>query len=104
YNFSIKDQYEDKWYLFYKELKKHMKYGRIDIVFVGLNLILIYNPFFLKKYNRYYLFEELAYCYEEEGNITKAIKCLRLQSMLKPESVEPYLNMSSFYIINGMEE
>lgn len=104
YNFSIKDQHEDKWNLFYKELKKHMKYERIDIVYVGLNLLLKYNPFFLKKYKRYYLFEELAYYYEEQGNITKAIKCLRLQSMLNPKSVEPYLNMSSFYIINGMEE
>lgn len=104
YNFSIKDSCKDKWNLFFKELKTHMKHERMDIVFSGLNLALKYNPFFLKKYKRYYLFEELAYYYEEEGNLTKAIKCLRLQGMLNPKSIEPYLNMSSFYIINGLEE
>jgi len=104
YNFFIKDSSEDKWKLFLRELKSHVKYGRMDIVFFGLNLVLKYNPFFLKKYRRHYLFEELAYYYEEQGNLLKAIKCLRLQSMLNPESIEPYLNMSSFYIINGSEE
>lgn len=104
YSFSIKVSYEDKWKLFFKELKSHLKYKRIDIVFSGLGLILKYNPFFLKKYKRYYILEELAYLYEEKGNLKRAIKCLSLQSVLNPESIEPYLNMSSFYIINGLEE
>ncbi|NMA03323.1 MAG: hypothetical protein GX925_01330, partial [Clostridiales bacterium] len=104
YNFCIKNQHEDKWKLFFRELKEHMKYERIDNVYVGLNLLLRYNPFFLKKYKRHYMFEKLAYYYEQQGNITKAIRCLRLQSVLSPNSVEPYLNMSSFYIVNNMEE
>lgn len=104
YNFSIEDQYEDKWGIFLNELKRHMRNEQKDNVFIGLNLLLKYNPFFLKKYKRYYIFEELAYAYEQEGNIARAIKCLKLQSAFDPKSIEPYLNMSSFYIINGMEE
>ena len=105
YDFCINDQQnEDKWKLFFKELKEHMKYKRVDNVFVGLNLLLRYNPFFLKKYKRHYIFERLACYYEQQGNITRAIRCLRLQSVLNPESIEPYLNISSFYIINNMEE
>lgn len=104
YNFSIRDHDNEKWRLFFKELKTHMKNEQIEVVFTGLNIILRYNPFFLKKYKRYYLFEELAYSYEEQGNIKKAIRCLKLQARLIPESTEPYLNMSSFYIINGMED
>lgn len=104
YNLCTKGQYEDKWNLFLKELKVHMEHGRMDNVFVGLNLLLRYNPFFLKKYKRYYIFEKLAYYYEQQGNISKAVKCLRLQSVLNPKSIEPYLNISSFYIVNNMEE
>ncbi len=105
YDFCINDQQnEDKWKLFFKELKEHMKYKRVDNVFVGLNLLLRYNPFFLKKYKRHYIFERLACYYEQQGNITRAIRCLRLQSVLNPESIEPYLNISSFCIINNMEE
>lgn len=104
YNFCIKDRNEDKWKLFFKELKEHMKCERMDNVYVGLNLLLRYNPFFLKKYKRHYMFERLAYYYEQQGDIIRAIRCLRLQGVLSPKSVEPYLNMSSFYIINNMEE
>ncbi|MDI9475456.1 MAG: tetratricopeptide repeat protein [Natronincolaceae bacterium] len=104
YNFCIKDQHGDKWKLFFRELKEHVKCERMDNAYVGLNLLLRYNPFFLKKYKRYYMFERLAYYYEQQGNIAKAIRCLRLQSVLSPESVEPHLNISSFYIINNMEE
>ena len=104
YDFCIKNRDEDKWKLFFKELKEHMKHKRIDNVFVGLNLLLRYNPFFLKKYKRYYMFEKLACYYEQQGNITRAVRCLRLQGVLDPKSIEPYLNISSFYIINNMEE
>lgn len=104
YDFHMGDQEDGKWLIFLKELKNHMEKELIDNVFVGLGLVLKYNPFFLKKYKRYYIFEELAYYYEQNANLLRAIKCLKLQSAFNPKSTEPYLNMSSFYIINGMEE
>lgn len=95
---------EEVWKSFFDELKVHIKGKRYDNAFYGLLLILQQNPFFLKRYKRYYQFEELAYHYEEMGNINKAIRCLKAHLMLQPNSVEPYLNMSSFYIMNEMEE
>lgn len=98
-------EYQDEtWQLFFHEIKSHMKYNRIDIVYKGLLIFLKYNPFFLKKYKRYYILEDLAYAYEDQGNIGKTINSLKMQTILQPKSIEPYLNMSSFYIINGMEE
>lgn len=104
YNFLQKGYDHDEWKLFFEEIKTHVKYNRMDIAYNGLMLFLKYNPFYLKKYRRSYLFEELAYYYEEAGNLGKAMKCLHLQSILQPDSGDPYLNMSSFCIINGMEE
>ncbi|SDK36989.1 tetratricopeptide repeat protein [Natronincola ferrireducens] len=104
YNFVNKENHGEIWTLFFQELKSHLKYDRLDIVYKGLLLFLKYNPFFLKKYKRYYMLEDLAYLYEAKGNVGKAIKSLKMQAALQPNSVEPYLNMSSFYIINGMEE
>lgn len=103
YNF-LNTEGEDGWKLFFQEIKSHIKHNRIDIAYKGLALIFKYNPFFLKKYKRHNILEDIAYAYEDVGNIGKAIKALKMQAVLKPESIEPYLNMSSFYIINGMEE
>ena len=95
---------EDKWRLFYTEVKEHLKEGRYHIAYHALIIFLKYNPFFLRKYRRFYILEEIAYHFEEHGNIGKAVKCLKIQQALRPDSVEPDLNLSSFYIINGMEE
>ena len=95
---------EDKWRLFYAEVKEHLKAGRHNIAYSALIIFLKYNPFFLRKYKRYFILEEIAYAFEEKGNIGKAVKCLKIQQALQPDSVEPDLNLSSFYIINGMEE
>lgn len=94
---------EDMWKVFFQEIKHHFEYNSVEVAYNGVLLILKYNPFFLKKYKRYYILEDLAYYFEEVGNLGKALKCLKIQSVLCPESMEPYLNMSSFYIINGME-
>jgi len=95
---------DEVWKSFFNELKAHMKGKRHDNAFYGLLLILQHNPFFLKRYRRFYQFEELAYHYEEVGQLSKAIRCLKAHLLLQPNSVEPYLNMSSFYIMNEMEE
>ncbi|KAB3539078.1 tetratricopeptide repeat protein [Alkaliphilus pronyensis] len=95
---------DDSWRLFYMEAKSHLKNKRYNVCFYGLKVILKYNPFFFKKYKRYYIFEELAYYYEEANNLGRSINCLKTHMMLQPDSIEPYLNMSSFFIINGMEE
>lgn len=95
---------EEKWRLFYTEVKEHLKENRYSIAYSALIIFLKYNPFFLRKYKRYYILEEIAYHFEEAGNIGKAVKCLKIQQALQPDSVEPDLNLSSFYIINGMEE
>ena len=94
---------DDMWKIFFQEIKYHYEYNSVEVAYSGVMLIFKYNPFFLKKYKRYYILEDLAYYFEELGNVGKAIKCLKIQSVLCPESMDPYLNMSSFYIINGME-
>lgn len=104
YNIENYDDNEDRWRVFYAELKSHIKEKRYLIAYNGLKVIFKYNPFFLKKYKRFYIFEELAYFFEENNNLGKAIKCLKLHIILQPDSIEAYLNMSSFYILNGMEE
>ncbi|MDR5657957.1 tetratricopeptide repeat protein [Serpentinicella sp. ANB-PHB4] len=95
---------DDVWKIFFQEVKNHLLSGREEIAYYGLLLIFKLNPFFLKKYKRFYIFEEFAYYFEDVGNLGKAIKSLKMQAVLCPESVEPYLNMSSFYIVNGMEK
>lgn len=104
YNLLSRDNGDEAWKLFFQEVKTHMNQKRIDIAYKGFIIFLKYNPFFLKKYRRFYILEDLAYHYENIGNVGKAIKCLKMQAILQPDSVEPYLNISSFYIINGMEE
>ncbi|MBM7615786.1 tetratricopeptide repeat protein [Alkaliphilus hydrothermalis] len=104
YNLLAEEYNEDSWGLFYKELRTHLRDKRGEVTFYGLMIYLKYNPFYLKRYKRFYIFEELAYHFEEEGNLGKAIKCLKLHQKLQPDSVEPYLNMTSFYIINEMED
>ncbi len=104
YKFLEEENNEALWDIFFKEIKSHLKEKRFDVVFYGSLVFLRYNPFYLKRYNRFYIFEELAYHYEEVGNIGKAVKCLKVHLKLQPDSVEPYLNMTSFYIINEMEE
>lgn len=104
YDLLNRENHDEVWKLFFQEIKSHMKEDRIDLAYKGLMIFLKHNPFFLKKYKRFYILEDLAYLYENEGNVGKAIKCLKMQAVLEPYSVEPYLNMSSFYIINGIEE
>lgn len=104
YNLLTRDNDDEAWKLFFQEVKSHIKHDRIDVAYKGFIIFLKYNPFFLKKYRRFYILEDLAYLYENMGNVGKAIKCLKMQAILQPDSVEPYLNISSFYIINGMEE
>jgi len=103
YSFS-EENMEEASRLFLDEIKGHLKDGRANTSYHGILLLLRLNPFFLKKYRRYYILEDLAYHFEGNGNIHKAIKCFQLQIRIRPDSPEPYLNISSFYIINGMEE
>lgn len=104
YSFSKEDINDEVWGLFYKEVRSHLRDKRVEVAFNGLLFFLRYNPFYLKRYKRFYIFEELAYLYEEMGNLGKALKCLKLHLRLQPESAEPYLNMSSFFIMNEMED
>ncbi|MFZ5966482.1 MAG: tetratricopeptide repeat protein [Bacillota bacterium] len=90
------------WNAFYKELRTHFYEERVDIASIGLLYIYKKNPFFLKKYKRFYIFEDMAYYYESIGQLHKSIKFLKIQASLQPDSTEPYLNMSSFLIFNGM--
>lgn len=103
YSFS-EENLEEASRLFLDEIKGHLKEGRANTSYHGILLLLRLNPFFLKKYRRYFILEDLAYHFEAIGNIHKAIKCFQLQIRIRPDSPEPYLNISSFYIINGMEE
>jgi tetratricopeptide (TPR) repeat protein len=90
--------------LFFQEIRTQLKEGRAGNAFTGVLLLLRLNPFFLRKYRRHYIFEDLAYHFEHAGNLGKAIRCFKLQAKIKPDSAEPALNISSFYIMNGMEE
>ncbi|MDW7671291.1 MAG: tetratricopeptide repeat protein [Bacillota bacterium] len=90
--------------LFLQEIRGHLKERRPGIAYQGILLLLRLNPFFMKKYRRYYFLEDLAYHYESLGNLGKAVKCFQLQQRIRPDSPEPYLNISSFYIVNGLED
>ncbi|AOT68552.1 tetratricopeptide repeat protein [Geosporobacter ferrireducens] len=92
----------EAWKLFLKEIKQHCSQERMEIAGIGLMYIYRHNPYFLKKYKRFYLFEDFAYFYEAKGELHKSIKYLRAQASLQPESAEAYLNMSSFLILNGL--
>lgn len=87
--------------VFYKEIKKHLKYNRIDIAYAGLNVILKYNPLFLSKYNRYFLYDKIAMEFQSNNNIKKAEKALKKQLILN-KSLENYLGLISFYIENKL--
>lgn len=90
------------WKIFLKEARLHLEEGRIDVASTALFYIYKNNPFFLKKYKRYYLFEDLAYYYEARRELHKSIKCLKAQASLQPRSTEPYLNMSNFLLLHGL--
>lgn len=92
------------WKLFFREVQLHFRQGRVDVAEVALRYIYKYNPYFLKKYKRYYIFEDIAYYYEAKGDLIKSLKHLKAQALLQPESSEAYLNMSSFLILNGLSE
>ncbi|WZL74605.1 tetratricopeptide repeat protein [Clostridiaceae bacterium 35-E11] len=92
------------WKIFLKEARLHLEEERIDVACIALFCIYKKNPFFLKKYKRYYLFEDLAYYYEARRELDKSIKCLKAQASLQPNSTEPYLNMSNFLLLHGLNE
>lgn len=94
----------DAWKIFFKEAQQHFLEGRVDIARAALMCIYKKNPYFLKKYKRYYLFEDLAYYYEAKGQLHKSIGCLKNQATLQPDSLEAYLNMSSFLLLNGLND
>ncbi|SMP39647.1 tetratricopeptide repeat protein [Anoxynatronum buryatiense] len=98
------DRLEEVSRLFFQEIRSHLKEGRPGNALHGVLLILRMNPFFMRKYRRYYLLEDLAYAFDHAGNLGKVIRCFQLQAKIRPESPEPYLNISSFYIVNGMED
>ncbi len=104
YNFTAENDSPDKWKVFYKEVKDHFQNQRIREAYLGLNLILKHHPEFLKKYKRYGLYEEIAIYYEEQGKIKKAEWAMKKPLHLSLPTEEPYLNLSAFYMIHGMEE
>lgn len=102
YNLNQESTDSDGWRVFFKEIQEHFYQERMEVVSVGLMYIYKNNPYFLKKYKRFYMFEDLAYYYEAKGELHKSIKYLRVQASLQPDSSEAYLNMSSFLILNGL--
>jgi tetratricopeptide (TPR) repeat protein len=104
YNLMEEENNSNAWKIFLEEGKNHYKEGRIDIARAAFMCIYKNNPFFLKKYKRYYVFEDLAYYYEAKGELHKSIRCLKVQATLQPNVSEAYLNMSNFLLLNGLEE
>lgn len=104
YDLGRVSTHSEAWRLFLKEVKTHFNQERVDIAGIGLMYIYRQNPYFLKKYKRFYLFEDFAYYYESKGELHKSIKYLRAQASLQPKSAEAYLNMSSFLILNGLSK
>lgn len=102
YSLRKEGHYSKAWNVFYKEVQLHLQDTRVDVAYIAVLFIYKNNPYFLKKYKRYYIFEELAYYYEAIGELSKSIRCLQIQSTLNPKSTEPYLNMSSFLLLNGL--
>jgi len=100
---SLEDS-RDKWKIFYQEIRNHFDRDRVREAYVGMNMILKYHPEFLKKYRRYALYEDIAIYYEEQGEIKKAEKAIKKPLYLNIKSEEPYLNLSAFYMLHGMEE
>ncbi len=94
----------DKWKIFYQEIRNHFDRDRVREAYVGMNLILKYHPEFLKKYRRYALYEDIAIHYEDQGEIKKAEKAIKKPLYLNIKSEEPYLNLSAFYMLHGMED
>ncbi len=104
YNFTGEDINYKGWNIFFKEAQTHLEMGKAFVAYSALLFNYKNNPYFLKKYRRYYIFEDLAYCFEALGELPKAIRCLQIQASLQPESADPYLNMSSFLLLNGLYE
>jgi tetratricopeptide (TPR) repeat protein len=104
YNLMKEENNSNAWKIFLEEGKNHLKEGRVDIARAAFMCIYKNNPFFLKKYKRYYVFEDLAYYYEAKGELHKSIRCLKVQASLQPNVSEAYLNMSNFLLLNGLEE
>ncbi|MBS3994245.1 MAG: tetratricopeptide repeat protein [Alkaliphilus sp.] len=102
YSLGKEGYYSKAWNVFHKEVQLHLQDARVDVAYIAVLFIYKNNPYFLKKYKRYYIFEELAYYYEAIGELSKSIRCLQIQSTLNPKSIEPYLNMSSFLLLNGL--
>lgn len=46
---------------------------------------------------RVYLWERLAWAWNDLGDLGRAVKCLRTQAKLQPNSSEAWLNMGAFY-------
>ena len=90
--------------LFFQEIRSHLREGRPNNAYLGVLMLLRLNPFFLKRYRRHYLLEDLAVAFDSLGNFGKVVKCYQLQSRIRPESSDPHLNLSGFYIVSGMEE
>ena len=99
-----KENLDESCRIFLQEIRAHILQGHLNNAYRGLLLMLRVNPFFLKKYKRSAVLVDMAFHFEVNGNPGKAIRCLKLQLRIIPDSVEPYLNLSSFYIFNGMEE
>lgn len=104
YGLSSSETSEDRWKIFYKEIKSHFDKDRIQQAYVGLNMILRQHPEFLKRYKRYGLYEDIAMHYEEAGEMKRAEEAIKKPLFLNIESDEPYLNLSAFYMLHGMEE
>ncbi|GEM_PF-921644 len=100
---SLEDS-ADKWKIFYQEIRNHFDRERVREAYAGMNLILKYHPEFLKKYRRYALYEDIAIYYEEKGEIKKAEKAIKKPLYINIKSEEPYLNLSAFYMLHGMED
>ncbi len=104
YCFQSGKQDPETYRVFYEEIKRLMKENQLDNAYYGLLLLLQQRPSFLKKYNRFTIFEELSYQYDQEGNFQRAEKCLRIQKKIVPDLPLPALNMSNLYLLNGMSE
>ncbi|SDY31488.1 tetratricopeptide repeat protein [Tindallia californiensis] len=104
YQFRNMPQNQESYRVFFKEIKKLLKDNMLDNAYHGLLLILQLKPGFLKKYHRYTLFEELAIRYDQVDSFQRAEKCLKLQCKILPDSPDPVLNISNFYLFNGKAE
>jgi len=104
YRFQSEKQDPETYRVFYQEIKRLVKENQLDNAYYGLLLLLQKRPSFLKKYNRFAIFQDLSYQYDQEGRFQRAEKCLRIQKKIMPDLPLPALNMSNLYLLNGMPE